>query len=272
MNAPTTLVIRSRSIGLCALVLTVLAGTAPAGLVDNSANGDQFAGGVSGWSRLDPWRAQFMPAGSCPWLQPALDAQGYRQIRPGVDNPATIGDGRWTINRLSLAGNLYLDTYKAFVDTAPRVNIDNFTVYQPTAVPGMGGAAFGLRYVPGNGDPTTGLHWIQVIRTNVPLNGGDDPGAYQIYLDNAMNAGVSPWYDFPGATSPTGTRTNADGSLRDFWMADRPRRNIRNGVDWEAQAFLATWDPGREIINLYDGVWWGWWRLGSHTRGRRRRS
>lgn len=240
-----------------AAVLVLTSGAAWGGLVDHSVAADRIAGSASGVSQLDPWRARFMPAGSCPWLQVGLDAQGYREIRPGVDDPATIGDGRWTINRRTLSGALHLDTYKAYVDLAPRVNIADFTVYAPTAVPGMGGAAFGLRYVPGEGDPTTGLHWIQAIRTNWGINAAN-PGVYETYLDNAMNAGTSPFYDFGGPTSPNGVRNNADGSLRDAWVADRPRREIRNGVDWEAQMFLATWDQAREVINLYDGVWWGY--------------
>jgi MYXO-CTERM domain-containing protein len=105
-----------------------------------------------------------------------------------------------------------------------------------------------------------------VIRTNVPLGGGDNPGVYSTYLDNARNRGTSPFYDFAGAGSPTGSRFNADGTLRDSWVADGASRRIRNGVDWQAQIFLTTWDPAREILNIYDGVWWGF-QLGVPTPG-----
>lgn len=251
---------RMAATGACLAFVLVSAGLAPGlalgGLVDHTGAGDWIASSANGVSQLDPWRARYMPAGSCPWLQVGLDAQGYREIRPGVDNPATIGDGRWTINRLTLTGDLHLDTYKAYVDLAPRVSISDFTVYEPTPVPGMGGAAFGLRYVPGAGDPTSGLHWIQAIRTNWGINAAN-PGVYETYLDNAANAGTSPFYNFAGAGSPNGVRNNPNGTLRDAWVADRPRRELRNGVDWEAQMFLATWDPARETINIYDGVWWG---------------
>lgn len=252
---------------LLALTLAAMAGSAHAGLIDNNPEANRRAEGPNGWSQLTPWRATFMPAGSCAWLQTGLDAQGYREIRPGIDDPATIGDGRWTINRRTLAGDLHLDMYKAWVEVNPALTIAGTQVYSDDPAPGYGGALFGLRYVPGQGDPTTGIHWMQVIRTNVGINApGNDPGNYEIYLDNARNAGVSPYYDFAGAASPTGQRTNADGSFRDAWVADGPARAIRNGVDWQAQMFVSTWDPAREVINIYDGVWWGF-QLGTPAPG-----
>ncbi|MEK6701566.1 MAG: PEP-CTERM sorting domain-containing protein [Planctomycetota bacterium] len=254
------------SVRCTVLVVTVLAGSVSAGLIDNNPEANKRASGPNGWSQLNPWRATFMPAGSCAWLTTGLDAQGYREIRPGIDNPATIGDGRWTINRRTLTGNLSLDMYKAWVEVNPALNIAGTQVYNNDPAPGYGGALMGLRYVPGAGDPTTGINWLQVIRTNVPLNAGDNPGAYEIYLDNARNRGTSPFYNFAAAGSPNGVRTNADGTFRDAWVADGPARRIKNGVDWQAQMFVSTWDSAREVINIYDGVWWGF-NLGVPTPG-----
>jgi MYXO-CTERM domain-containing protein len=229
-------------------------------LIDNTAIGDRVATRAdgTGQSTLYPWRATFMPAGSCEWLTTALDAQGYRQVRPGIDDPNTIGDGRWVINRLSLTGNLTLDTYKAFVDSAPVVSVAGHNVYTVTDVTGYGGAAFGLKYAPGAGDPTANLRWLQVIDTNRPTSGNNNPLANNIYLDNEENAGTSPFYDTGNANDPGGYDYNGTGGLVDRWVADRPRRAIETGVTWQAQTFLSTWDPAREIINIYDGVWWGY--------------
>jgi hypothetical protein len=241
------------------VVVLALAGAAHAGLVDNNPAANQSAVRPDGTGRsdLNPWRATFMPAGSCPWIQTALDAQGYRAVRPGIDDPATIGDGRWVINRLNLAGSLTLDTYKAFVDSAPVVSVAGHSIYSVTDVTGLGGAAYGLKYTPGVGDPTTNLHWLQVINTNRPSTGANNPGGNQIYLDNEENAGTSPWYDTGLANDPTGYDYNADSSLLDRWIADRPRRLLEDGVTWQAQTFLATWNTATETINIYDGVWWG---------------
>lgn len=233
-----------------ALIVVLAAGsTAQAGFIDNSRNGDQTASTRRGTSTLTPWRASYRRAGNCDWLMQALRAQGF-------DDRHADATKRWTINKRELAGDIILDTYKAFVDERPVVNISDFTVYEKRPDPGVGGAAFGLRYRSGEGDPTTGLHWIQVIRTNVPLSGGDAPGAYSIYLDNADNrAAGAPWYEAPG-DGVHGTFQDAQRRTN-FWMADRPSRAIVDGVDWQAQVFLATGDIARRTLTIYDGVWWG---------------
>ncbi len=243
--------ITARKSGIFTAMIVVLAGgtTARAGFVDNSRNGDQSASSRNGTSTLTPWRASYRRAGDCEWLMQALRAQGF-------DDQHADPNKRWTIHKRQLAGDMVLDTYKAWVDERPVVNISDFTVYQTRAAARIGGAAFGLRYRAGDGDPTTGLHWIQVVRTNVPLGSGDNPGAYSIYLDNADNrAAGAPWYDAPG-DGVHGTFVDAQRRTN-FWMADRPSRLIVDGVDWQAQVFLATGDIARRTLTIYDGVWWG---------------
>jgi MYXO-CTERM domain-containing protein len=222
-----------------------LAAPALANLVDSSVPGDRTASAPNGTSTLTPWRASYRIAGNCDWLFGALRAQGYD------DSPTVPVAQRWTFNRIALEGSLNLDTYRAYVNNAPVVSVNGANVYQPTPCNGLGGAAFGLSYTAAGNDPTANLHWIQVIHTNSPLGGGG-VGPFTNYLDNAANTGTSPYYDFTGTwqggTSPTGPN----------WLADRPRREFADGLDWEAQVFLATGNLATRTLNIYDGVWWGY--------------
>jgi len=227
--------------------------TGPA--VAQSANG--------GYVFLDPSPAQYMVAGSCPWLTPALDAQGY-----------SVANG-WTINRIALQGSITLGTYRAWADTDPDVAKGGMSLGAENNL-NAGGATIALTYTAstamGTTDPSgDSVRWLQVIRTNRPSGFGTANGnstfnaGYTIYLDNGWNQPsmpanqppTNPFYGGDDADASTGYAANATAFL------DRPARLVDIGTDWEAQAFVSTWDSANKIINIYDGVWWGFQTLPS---------
>ena len=138
------------------------------------------------------------------------------------------------------------------------------TIVRPAQnVAGQGGVAIGLGYDAdtsvGSLDPTgAGVHWVQVIHTNDPLNlawvqanGVNAGGGYYNYIDDEGNPAFNPYYDTLAAANST-----------DF--VDRALRILGGNVDWQAQVFLATETLTNPLdrsqggtLTLYDGVWWG---------------
>ncbi|MCB9782585.1 MAG: PEP-CTERM sorting domain-containing protein [Candidatus Omnitrophica bacterium] len=114
------------------------------------------------------------------------------------------------------------------------------------------GAEFHLEYIPHGDDPTTNLHWIQVVTTNHSLrnppgsghgtnfNGVDNPfstGGRSPYYDDGGAATANHFYDFPGRSDTAKAHT------------------------WMAELFLVSGpaaDAGPGLITFYGGVTWGW--------------
>ncbi len=113
------------------------------------------------------------------------------------------------------------------------------------------GAEFHLEYVPGAGDPTTNLHWIQVVTTNhsirnppgsahgTTFNGVDNPFSpmgRSPYYDDGGAATSMHFYDFPGRT--------------DTWRSHT----------WKAELFLVSGPVAGAtgLITFHGGVTWGW--------------
>lgn len=112
------------------------------------------------------------------------------------------------------------------------------------------GAEFHVEYVPGPGDPTANVHWIQVVRDNHKLGTGGGHGVPELIVDNGASPGNrSPYYDDGGA---------ADG--RNFY--DRPWRDDGGASHlWEAELFLVTGPAPNNagLVTLYrTGISWGW--------------
>ena len=195
-----------------------------------------------GYTVLNVDPANYRTRGNCPWLLPALNAQGFN---------AANG---WAINFFALTGGLELDTYLPWVDTAPAITQGAFN-FGADPNPGYGGDELGLAYKPQGRDPAgNGVHWIQVIRTNDPssfgsANGVSPPGdpGFTYYIDDGWtgqtNPPTNPFYD-GGYT--------ADST--DF--LDIPFRALLTGDNWQAQVFIAT-EPNNKTLDIYDGVWWG---------------
>jgi len=111
-----------------------------------------------------------------------------------------------------------------------------------------------------NGNPTTNIHWIQVVATNnkITINGmgelKSNPGTLDNKVDVPRTNVTNPYYDQGFAA----TRTN---------FIDRPRRpDAEVDNDWIATLFLASGPlaPGTAAnpatITVYNntGVTWGW--------------
>ena len=158
----------------------------PAGGKNPSGPAQAGPGALGGFTLLDPSPAIFEPAGSCPWLLPALKKQGF-DVAAG--------------NLLTLKGDIELDTYLAWVDTRPGIKQGAIT--RPASpAPDQGGANFGIGYHSKAGDPTDSVHWVQVIHTNDPLGRAkdfavDEGNGFFDYIDDIPDAGkpTNPYYD-----------------------------------------------------------------------------
>jgi hypothetical protein len=265
MNSP--LVRSARRISL-AILLTVLVAPAVGGTLDPNGNpryGGQedakYGSAISDDGKykvsLGPNPAIFMPQGSCAWLLPALNKQGF------------TADNGWNITYKTLEGKFTLDTYSAWADKQVTIKLGD-AQYPPKgkeAAKGQGGAAFDFTYTPAGKDPvwnkevaTTNIKWIQVIDTNRPNARATKYGTKiadgsTVYLDNARGENVDPYY---------GHLSNyafGDG----LGFMDEPGRILANfvGGDWEAQVFLSTESTrvvdGKTVhdLTIYDGLWWG---------------
>lgn len=110
------------------------------------------------------------------------------------------------------------------------------------------GVEIHARYVPHAGDPTTDLHWIQVLSTNHGLKGAGH-GSAATYVDVASTS-TTPYYDDGYA-----------GNSVDIY--DRPSRiDAAQDHTWEATTFLVTGpdigDPAGTITVQVPGFTWGW--------------
>lgn len=119
--------------------------------------------------------------------------------------------------------------------------------YDVIGTPNKVGAELHLEYIPAGADPTTNLHWIQVVTNN---HANRQPhGTMANNVDNgASPGGRSPYYDDGGA---------ANG--RDFY--DFPFRSDGNQSHiWQAELFLVSGPPPgmTGLVTFYGGVAWGW--------------
>jgi hypothetical protein len=165
----------------------------------------------------------------------------------------------WSFTR-TLTGNFRVDQNTAWANTDPAQVFYGFN-FGAEAHGGMGGDSFCVGYAPGAGDPVAAdARWLQVIRTNDPLDWGvthgvqlaSDPG-YTWYIDNGWGAQTTPPTDpFYGADdndNNTGYGANGQG------LIDSPRRPLQAFQSWEAWSFIST-RSGNDIT-IYDGVHWG---------------
>jgi hypothetical protein len=108
---------------------------------------------------------------------------------------------------------------------------------------------FDVEYVPGVGDPTANVHWIQVVTNNHNVTNNPGHGNPENVVDNPFSpGGRAPYYDDGGA---------ADS--RNF--LDAPARNDANMTHhWIADLYLVTGPapttPGQ--VTIYNGIRWGW--------------
>lgn len=236
------------------LTLLALAGSAVAArgefVMPNGAftGGGQFA--ESGGVRVTAFRPEGAAAGSPRGFSGALEAQGISR-RQG-----------WTLDFSTLNGQLRLDQNEAWAVREPAQNFYGYT-FPAANRAGKGGDAFALGYQQDDGDPEAfQVRWLQVIRTNSPLDWGTTHGVGLVgdagmtwYVDNGWEGQASPPNDpFYGAddnVNGTGYAANGRGFI------DSPSRNLAAGVWWEAWVFVATADLANKQMTVYDGVHWG---------------
>ena len=127
--------------------------------------------------------------------------------------------------------------------------------YDAQGTPTRVGAEFHVEYRPATSDPSTNIHWIQIIDTNHSLKPPAGHGNSATYVD-IPNAATTPYYDDgyaadSGACSPT-------CDLYDF----PGRVDTTNDHNWEATTFLAQGPAvgagAGAITFLTPGFRWGW--------------
>jgi hypothetical protein len=253
--------VRALAVALAVALITLglpLGASAALLIPNGNPTGANPASQWNGSSTLVPSPASYRVAGDCPWIIPALNAEGF--------NAANL----WTINTVALNGDITLGTYVPWVNTDPAITQGAFN-FPAEGKLGFGGANIGLGYNPKAGDPTgAGVHWIQVIHTNSPSafgtgNAGGVPvGGYTNYIDNGYNGNAGNGFNPPTPNNPFYDDLGAGYAANSTDFVDAPARVIANGVDWQAQVFVATWAPNNAndrtkggTITLYDGVWWG---------------
>ncbi|MBI5763502.1 MAG: hypothetical protein HZA51_08265 [Planctomycetes bacterium] len=251
-----------RLVGLLATTVTILLVTgvpfAFAGHLqapDGNPTGPASASGPQGTSTLGPSPAIPMLAGTCPWLVPALAAQGFDD--DGADNINGNADD-WNIVYVNLPENaLRLRQYNAWYGTqpgSPDYTCGDLNAFGPRGGANSGGATMCLTYSDQTVAPPSD-HWIQVLREKPQSADGMQYGnctiepGYCYHIDN-LNNGLprpDPFYD-----------TAYYASAKSF--SDRPFHDIIAGYDWQFQVFpskvSAPAADGR-TLTIYDGLWWG---------------
>jgi hypothetical protein len=145
-------------------------------------------------------------------------------------------------------------TYRTRVEklSAGTIRLRTYDVLgSPTRV----GAEIHVRYEPTVSDPSTDMHWIQVVSTNHSLKPPAGHGNSATYVDIPTGA-TTPYYDDGYAANNGDCSAGCD-------LYDLPSRTDP-GADhtWEATTFLVqgpdVGDPPGMITLLWPGFRWGW--------------
>jgi hypothetical protein len=115
--------------------------------------------------------------------------------------------------------------------------------YDVIGTPAKVGAALHVEYAPAGTDPTTNIHWIQVVSNNHKL--GEVHGTADFKVDNL--SGATPYYDILGAANS-----------RNFY--DFPfRTDGGEAHSWSAELLLVQGPTdGKGNILFLGGLSWGW--------------
>lgn len=121
--------------------------------------------------------------------------------------------------------------------------------YDVQGTAGRVGAEFHVDYVPHGTDPTSNVHWIQVVTDNHNVTSDPGHGNAENVVDTNSPGGRSPYYDDGFAATST--------SFYDF----PGRTDANKSHTWVADLFLVTGPApgdGPGLITFYGGVEWGW--------------
>ncbi len=240
----------------------------PAGSTNISAGNPKYV------VTATPNPAVFIPQGNCPWLLPALSAEGFAKADPMNPRGYTGANG-WTINfvELSQTGSFTRQVYYPWADSVPAYSLNGLNSAARNN-PGNGGDRFSLTYTAGAGDPTgANAEWIQVIKANdatatEKMYGFNAGGGYTYFVDDfyagnapSKNGTMNPTYD--GGYTITGSGANTVYTPKGYLanptaFIDTPNSPLTNGLDDEFQVFLATDNTTTKTLTIYDGVWWGY--------------
>ncbi|MFA6044256.1 MAG: hypothetical protein WC718_04680 [Phycisphaerales bacterium] len=232
---------------MCALSVVVLAGgVANAGMLlkpgGNWPGGSEFA--MTGNVKVRSYAPNYATTAGAAGLSEALQQQTFQWDFQG-----------------STTGNFRLDQNTAWAVNEPAQNFYGYN-FPAANRPDTVGNAFAVGYIPGAGDPAiANVRWLQVIRTNTPLQWGIDRGTsisgddgFTWYIDNGWSGQpvppTDPFYGADDNNNATGYAANGRG------LIDSPSRDAQAGIVWEAWAFASTRANGS--ITIYDGVHWGW--------------
>jgi hypothetical protein len=202
-----------------------------------------------------------------------------RQIGTGLTLPG------WTFNvsNRSLNGTFNILNYFACAPISQQnpnntkcgtgvVDQANIPVSDRNPKSNVVGSSFLMTYEPGIGDPVVSskLHWLQFV-----FNLTDDPIDHlgkktPFYIDN-RNSLLIPYYG--GSRTTSGVLTSSNNPPI-FYFADSPtRERLSFDRSWIAFLFLVeevqTGNVSQNqnyIVNIYDGISWGWkTRLSQHS-------
>ena len=126
------------------------------------------------------------------------------------------------------------------------------TLYEAGWSGGGGGAKFEADYL--QTDVVAAgkqLHYLQVIRTNDPLNGAVSP-----YIDPKPNDDNLPFY---WTSNEVATRSSSRTvHFTDFSKRDPATLTSTNPITWNADLYQVEYDSANSAVTVRDGISWGW--------------
>ena len=158
-------------------------------------------------------------------------------------------------------------SYSSGVLAPGSLTVMTYAAIGPPNIAGSVGADFYVKYTPMNTptitDPTTNLHWIQIIYDNYNISNNPGYGNPEFIVDNGASPrsilnpnGRVPYYDDGGAATGGSTAVNT------VYFFDRPLRDNPGQKDtWIADLYLVSGPAigaGAGNITIYGGVQWGW--------------
>lgn len=174
----------------------------------------------------------------------------------GLENPLlqalsnNLGAG-WSYNfntAANIADNSFqVHTYTALAPTPPASNGDGFVGNKPNCVTNNNcvGSQFYFTYNPTGDDPTSNLHWVQLLYDNWDNNNNTVPAFYEI--DN--NGGTVPYYDEPFTANSSG-----------FYDLPFRSAHLTDPTTFDALTLLVSGPDATKpgTFTIYGGIEWGW--------------
>ena len=179
----------------------------------------------------------------------------------GLTNPflQALSNGifsSWTFNyntAITLADNSFqVGTYDAQGPPPPPSN-NAALPGQCTSVNTCVGSEFFLNYVPTGNDPTTNIHWVQIVFANYTPSGRIPSPAYTLDVADNLKIGtvaITPYYDAEFAANTT--------SFLDIPFIT----GADQATDFDALTLLVSGPSSSAFtagpVTIYGGVEWGW--------------